>query len=363
MNSHIPAIAVHDLVKTFGTGSAAVTALEHVDLAINDNEFFTLLGPSGCGKTTLLRIIAGFEQPSHGRVEIFGDEVAGLPPFERSVNTVFQQYALFPHMSVEQNVGFGLKMQGRDAAEISSAVKESLQLVKMEEYAARKPAQLSGGQQQRIALARALSPRPKVLLLDESLSALDLKLRQAMRGELKNLQRETGITFVFVTHDQEEALTMSDRIAVISEGRIQQIGSPHDIYERPINRFVADFIGDSNFFDAVVESIDAGHGICRIGQRLSVTAMLAGEHQLNDKVTLAVRPEKIALNPHSKSDNTFVIEDSTYLGTATTYVVGDGMGVSFKVREQNSVTGEARFTVGDTVTVDMTTDTVRMLTD
>jgi len=190
MTEQADAIAVYELVKIFGTGSHAVTALSNVDLAIKDNEFFTLLGPSGCGKTTLLRMIAGFEQPTSGRVEIFGDEVAGLPPFERSVNTVFQHYALFPHMTVAENVGFGLKMQGRDAKDIEQAVGQSLELVKMGEYSSRKPSQLSGGQQQRIALARALSPHPKVLLLDEPLSALDLKLRQAMRGEGRSTDDE-----------------------------------------------------------------------------------------------------------------------------------------------------------------------------
>lgn len=363
MTAATPAIAVHDLVKVFGSGSSSVTALDHVDLGINDNEFFTLLGPSGCGKTTLLRMIAGFEQPTSGRVEIFGDEVAGLPPFERSVNTVFQQYALFPHMTVAENVGFGLKMLGRDAAEITQAVDQSLQLVKMQEFAQRRPAQLSGGQQQRIALARALSPRPKVLLLDEPLSALDLKLRQAMRSELKNLQRETGITFVFVTHDQEEALTMSDRIAVMSAGRIQQIGAPHDIYERPLNRFVADFIGDSNFFDATIESIDGDHAVCRIGQQLTLATALVGNHATSDVVTLAVRPEKISLKPSATTASEFLIKDSIYLGTDTSYVVSDQQGVAFNVREQNSITGEARFSVGDAVDIDMSIDTVRMLAD
>ncbi len=363
MNGEIPAIAVHDLVKVFGAGSNAVTALDHVDVAIRDNEFFTLLGPSGCGKTTLLRMIAGFEQPTSGRVDIFGEEVAGLPPFERSVNTVFQQYALFPHMTVSENVGFGLKMLGRGADEIAQAVEQSLKLVKMSEYAQRTPGQLSGGQQQRIALARALSPRPKVLLLDEPLSALDLKLRQAMRSELKNLQRETGITFIFVTHDQEEALTMSDRIAVMSAGRIQQIGAPHDIYERPLNRFVADFIGDSNFFEATVESIDGDRADCRIGDALSLSTALMGSHVASDVVTLAVRPEKIALSPASTTASGFKIQDSVYLGTDTSYVVSDGAGITFNVREQNSITGEARFSVGDPVDIDMSTDTVRMLAD
>jgi len=366
MKESTDAIAVHGLVKIFGSGSHAVTALDDVDLSIKDNEFFTLLGPSGCGKTTLLRMIAGFEQPTNGRVEIFGDEVAGLPPFERSVNTVFQHYALFPHMTVAENVGFGLKMQGREEKEIDRAVAQSLELVKMSEYSSRKPSQLSGGQQQRIALARALSPHPKVLLLDEPLSALDLKLRQAMRGELKTLQRETGITFVFVTHDQEEALTMSDRIAVMSAGKVQQIGSPHDIYERPFNRFVADFIGDSNFFTATLQQINGDVADCRIGKDLQVSTKLVGNHVAGDVVTLAVRPEKIALRAAgdaSEGSGAFVVHDSTYLGTDTSYTLGDGVDVSFNVREQNRVNGKARFLEGESVHIELATESVRMLAD
>lgn len=226
MNAQITAITANNVVKHYGDGPSPVVALKHVHVEIRDNEFFTLLGPSGCGKTTLLRLIAGFEQPTEGEILLFGDHLEGLEPNDRPVNTVFQSYSLFPHMTIAENIGFGLKMKGEDKSTIDSVVSEMLSLVKMEKFGKRMPNQLSGGQQQRIALVRALAPKPKVLLLDEPLSALDLKLRQAMRVELKRIQRETGITFVFVTHDQEEAMSMSDRVAVMSEGEIQQLDSP-----------------------------------------------------------------------------------------------------------------------------------------
>ena len=237
------AVEARGVSKVFGHGPDAVRALDDVSVTIRENEFFTLLGPSGCGKTTLLRLIAGFEMPSAGEILIQGEAVGHLPPHKRSVNTVFQSYALFPHMTVAENISFGLEMRGIDRAESRKAVDEMLELVKLGGLGGRQPNQLSGGQQQRVALARALANHPKVLLLDEPLSALDLKLRQEMRSELKKLQLATGITFIFVTHDQEEALTMSDRIAVMSQGKILQIGEPAQIYEHPTVRFVADFIG------------------------------------------------------------------------------------------------------------------------
>ena len=246
-------IDVRNVSKIFGAGTEQqVVALDDVSVSIAQNEFFTLLGPSGCGKTTLLRLIAGFEHPTQGSILLEGAEISALPPFQRPVNTVFQNYALFPHMSVSQNIAFGLEMQGRPNDEVAETVHNMLNLVKMESLKDRRIDQISGGQQQRVALARALAPRPKVLLLDEPLSALDLKLRKEMQVELKRLQHETGITFIFVTHDQEEALTMSDRVAVMSEGKILQIGALHEIYNRPNNRFVADFIGDTNFISADV---------------------------------------------------------------------------------------------------------------
>ena len=239
MTEPVPAVTIAGITKRFGD----VTAVDDIDLVIGDGEFFALLGPSGCGKTTTLRMIAGLDFPTMGSLKIFGDEVGTLPPNKRPVNTVFQAYALFPHMNVADNIAFGLKMQKVDRLERDRRVAEAVGLVQLGGMEGRRPNQLSGGQQQRVALARALVNRPKVLLLDEPLGALDLKLRQEMQLELKALQREVGITFVFVTHDQEEALTMSDRIAVMHEGRLLQVGTPEDIYQRPANRFVADFIG------------------------------------------------------------------------------------------------------------------------
>jgi spermidine/putrescine transport system ATP-binding protein len=381
------ALSIRNVVKVFGSGESAVTALSDVSADIQSNEFFTLLGPSGCGKTTLLRLIAGFEHATAGEIFLFGEEIENLPPHKRPVNTVFQHYALFPHMSVAENIGFGLKMLGWSAAQIEQRVAETLSLVKMEEYAARRTTQLSGGQQQRIALARALAPKPKVLLLDEPLSALDLKLRQSMREELKNLQRETGITFIFVTHDQEEALTMSDRIAVMSEGLIQQVGSPLAIYERPTNRFVADFIGDTNFLTATVDNISGDVAHCRIAEGITCQTDLVGQHTAGDQVTLVIRPEKIRIAPAansmsggsvaggSRSELPGEVTQSTYIGTDTTYHVSidsnvsiDGNvsihgNVTLAVRDQNLASGSGRFERGDKVIVELTDGSTRMLID
>ena len=276
------------LTRIYGKGATAHHALDQIDLTIKANEFFTLLGPSGCGKTTLLRLIGGFDQPTSGQIAIFGRDVAGLPPEDRPVNTVFQHYALFPHLTVAQNIGFALRMLGRPKAEIAVTVARMVALVGLEGMEGRRPDQLSGGQKQRVALARALAPGPKILLLDEPLSALDAKLRQRMRSELKALQRETGISFVFVTHDQDEALAMSDRIAVMQGGRIQQIGRPDEIYEAPANRFVADFIGGANLIPARI----ATEGAVAVGLGVIPAAGKSGDH-----VTLAIRPERLGLVP------------------------------------------------------------------
>ncbi len=359
--SNTVAVSGRDVVKQFGHGEHRVMALDGVSLEIEDNEFFTLLGPSGCGKTTLLRLIAGFEQPTRGEIFLFGDEIEDLPPHKRSINTVFQHYALFPHMTVGDNVGFGLKMLGRDPAEIDRRVRESLALAKMEKFVNRMPAQLSGGQQQRVALARALAPQPKVLLLDEPLSALDLKLRQAMRLELKTLQRETGITFIFVTHDQEEALTMSDRIAVMSEGKIQQIGNPHDIYERPVNRFVADFIGDTNFLAAEITGLDGDFADCRVSDAISLRVQATAAHAPGDRVTLAIRPEKIGLEADGGLPGR--VTGAVYLGTDVSYEVALSDDLRVAVRDQNDVSGHARFAEGDAVGVELSAAAARMLLD
>ena len=293
------AVEARNVSKVFGTGADAVRALDGVSVTIRENEFFTLLGPSGCGKTTLLRLIAGFELPTAGEILLEGQHVEHLPPYQRPVNTVFQSYALFPHMTVAQNIAFGLEMRNVPRGEIDATVNEMLGLVKMSGLGGRRPSQLSGGQQQRVALARALANHPKVLLLDEPLSALDLKLRQGMRTELKNLQKTTGITFIFVTHDQEEALTMSDRIAVMSQGKIQQLGTPLEIYEQPVNRFVADFIGDTNFVTATIDGHAGDYVRCRCGGGLDLLANPIGGTAPGATVTLAVRPEKILLKPGS----------------------------------------------------------------
>jgi spermidine/putrescine transport system ATP-binding protein len=254
-------LVIESVTKSFAHADAPVLAVDDLSLNIRENEFFTLLGPSGCGKTTLLRLIAGLESTSTGRILLSGDDITHLPPNRRPVNTVFQNYALFPHMTVAENIGFGLKMLGRPADEISTAVTDALKTIRLEQLGSRKPGELSGGQQQRVALARALVNRPRVLLLDESLSALDYKLRKDMQIELKRLQRETGVTFVFVTHDQDEALSMSDRIAVMHKGRIAQLGTPQEIYHHPTNRFVADFIGICNFVNGGIFGLSDAHDV------------------------------------------------------------------------------------------------------
>ena len=284
------AVELLHVTKAFGD----FTAVEDTSLQIADGEFFSLLGPSGCGKTTTLRMIAGFEEPTSGQIFIKGQQVSGIPPYRRPVNTVFQSYALFPHMTVAQNVAFGLEMKKTAKDEIERRVNEALALVQLPGMAARKPKQLSGGQQQRVALARALVNRPQVLLLDEPLGALDLKLRKAMQLELKQIQSEVGITFIYVTHDQEEALTMSDRIAVMSDGEVQQVGRAKEIYEHPSNRFVADFIGETNFILGQVAELGSPAKV-KIGDYIVLG--MVGDHHVNkgQSVTLAIRPEKIRL--------------------------------------------------------------------
>jgi spermidine/putrescine transport system ATP-binding protein len=303
-----------------------LVAVDDLSLELGQGEFFTLLGPSGCGKTTTLRMIAGFERPTSGEIRIEGDDVAQLPPHKRPTNTVFQSYALFPHLSVEANVAFGLKRKKVDKDEIAERVKAELERVGLASEAKRRPSQLSGGMQQRVALARALVNLPKVLLLDEPLGALDLKLRKGLQVELKRIQREVGITFVYVTHDQEEALTMSDRIAVMNRGRVEQVAAPEDVYNRPATTFVAGFIGVSNLMPATVTSASAGRGTVRLdsGPELetSVDGIPAGE-----RCHAVVRPEKLLI-AHA-SDATAdgqasvegVVEASVYLGTSTQIVV------------------------------------------
>lgn len=344
------AVDARNVGKVYGTGTGAVTALGDVSIAIKQGEFFTLLGPSGCGKTTLLRCIAGFETPTSGAVYLSGRDITYMPPNERPVNTVFQSYALFPHLSVADNIGFGLKMQGKPDAEIKAAVNRVLSLVKLEDFAKRLPQQLSGGQQQRVALARALAPKPEVLLLDEPLSALDLKLRKEMQSELKRLQIETGITFVFVTHDQEEALTMSNRIGVMSAGALLQVGTPHDIYDRPVNRFVADFIGETNFLDGRVEGTQV-----RIATGDLLAVRLDGHA---GTITLAIRPEQVSLLAPGNGIAAKIV-DATYLGTDTHYTLALGQNSTLVARVQSN--SLAAFGVGDNVGVSIDTQAVQVL--
>jgi len=359
MNSHPSAIAIRQVGKHYGS----FEALRDISLEIADNEFFTLLGPSGCGKTTLLRMIAGFESTTRGEIFLYGDEIEALPPNKRPVNTVFQSYALFPHMNVAQNIGFGLKMLGWSEVDVKKRVDDMISTVKLEEFVHRKPAQLSGGQQQRVALARAIAPKPKVLLLDEPLSALDLKLRQQMRVELKSLQRETGITFIFVTHDQEEALTMSDRIAVMSAGELQQVGAPGDVYERPVNRFVADFIGETNLLETAVTEVIGGRVHCTIGNGDRIVASTYSNATLQNPETIAgkkgllsLRPEKILVvtetsAPQALPDSGTTIQgrllNTTYLGTDTQLSVELGDQSVLSVRLQNTVQETPPIQIGD----------------
>jgi len=359
------AVEVRNLRKVFNPQSdSPVVALDGVSLNVADNEFFTLLGPSGCGKTTLLRLVAGFETATEGEIFLFDEPIETLPPHKRPINTVFQQYALFPHLSVFENVAFGLEMLKWETSKVKETVMRMLELVKMAQFAERKPAQLSGGQQQRIALARALAPNPKVLLLDEPLSALDLKLRQAMRLELKTLQRETGVTFLFVTHDQEEALTMSDRVAVMSAGRVQQVGSVTEIYETPVNRFVADFIGRSNFLTGKVETVTADEVQVRLESGALVPLKTNSACQRGETVTLVLRPEKIALKEAETGTNGTLrgkVLNRVYLGTDTTYQVKVAEDLELEVRDQNALTGAARFEVGDEVALHVAPNAARVL--
>lgn len=359
------AVRIENVIKRFGEGEGAVHALADVSLDIHDNEFFTLLGPSGCGKTTLLRCIAGFEQVSDGRILLFDDEIEDLPPNKRPVNTVFQHYALFPHMSVATNVGFGLRMLKRSKTESEAIVSRMLKLVDMAHLADRRPTQLSGGQQQRVALARALATHPRVLLLDEPLSALDLKLRQQMRVELKQLQEETGITFTFVTHDQEEALTMSDRIAVMSDGKVQQVGTPTEIYERPINHFVANFIGETNFFDVEVENVAGSEATCVTLGGARVVAHAVDGCKAGDSVSLSVRPERIRFGDDDGRGGSLngTIERLTYLGTDTHYRVRLTEGGDVLVRVQNAHGENKIAAVGDSVMLRFDPGAVVMLVD
>ena len=356
------AIELDEVVRRFGL----VEALARVTLSVRRGEFFSLLGPSGCGKTTLLRIIAGLDLPDEGRLRIGGADVRGVPAHKRPVNTVFQSYALFPHLDVRDNVAFGLRMRRAPAAEIETRVKRVMAMVEIEALSGRKTSELSGGQKQRVALARALVNEPQVLLLDEPLGALDLKLRQQLQVELHALQRRLGITFVYVTHDQDEALTMSDRIAVMNSGRIEQLGPSDELYERPRTRFVAQFLGSCNLLEGTVTSSQSGMMMVRTG-----VGLLNVAHSVQtapavqcDRLTLAIRLEKVLLLPAGVGVNSCRarIDDAIYSGAETQYLLRAGER-SLKARLMNTRADHQRWRVGDEVFVHLPPDGLIVLDD
>ena len=341
-----PAVELVHVIKRFGD----VVAVSDVSLKIEDGEFFSLLGPSGCGKSTSLRMIAGLETATDGDVLLRGESMKGIPPFKRPVNMVFQNYALFPHLSVERNVSFGLEMKKVPKEEIEVRVTEALEMVRMPDMAKRRPNQLSGGQQQRIALARALVNRPEVLLLDEPLGALDLKLRKAMQLELKQLQEQVGITFIYVTHDQEEALIMSDRIAVMHDGKVLQIGSPEEIYERPRNRFVADFIGEINFLEGTVTDINGEEIDVSLDESTTIKTHSNFSVHKGQRVGVVIRPEKISLASTGMVEGQIL--EIIYIGTDTRYIIRLKNDASVTVREQNLNSKQAnKYQKGDGVSL------------
>jgi len=361
------AVELRNVSKRFpGPGGEIVAAVRDVTLQIEDGEFFSMLGPSGCGKTTSLRMIAGFELPTAGEMFIHGKPMGRTPPFQRPVNTVFQNYALFPHMTIGENVAFGLQMDGVAKGEIDERVKQALATARLPGYEKRRIRQMSGGQQQRVALARALVKRPEVLLLDEPLGALDLKLRKEMQIELKRLQREVGITFVYVTHDQEEALTMSDRIAVMSNGVTLQIGTANEIYERPNCKFVADFIGESNFLTGKISGHDGSSVAVALPGGLTVHAVTESALPNGREVSVAVRPEKIDLGRTHGDANQFDGQVATviYIGTDTHYNVRLAGDQLVRVRIQNDLPGSRPLAnEGDAVTISFSAQAARVLTE
>jgi spermidine/putrescine transport system ATP-binding protein len=350
--TELPAIELRGVVKEFHAHGEVVAAVKGVDLTIDEGEFFSMLGPSGCGKTTTMRMIAGFEEPTRGTVFLHGSDVTSTPPNRRDVNMVFQSYALFPHMSVYDNVAFGLRRRKVDGKEIARRVDEILSIVDLSGREKRRPRELSGGQQQRVALARALVNKPSALLLDEPLGALDLKLRQAMQVELKRIQREVGITFVYVTHDQGEALTMSDRIAVMNDGGIEHLGTPREIYEHPATKFVAGFIGTSNLLSGVVSQVGNGASVIDLGPHEQI--VVPGNGAPGANLELTVRPEKINIGTAQPPTNGHsvvrgVVTEVVYLGTSTNYNVRTSTGADVVVFTQNAASAEDIAERGDSV--------------
>jgi spermidine/putrescine transport system ATP-binding protein len=385
-------VELKNVVKAFPTRQEGrqVVAVDNVSLEINRGEFFALLGPSGCGKTTTLRMIAGFEDTTSGEILIRGQAVQNVPPFHRPVNTVFQDYALFPHMTVLQNVMFGLEMEGVSKKEARTRALEALEMVRLHQAEDRRPRQLSGGQQQRVALARALVKKPAVLLLDEPLGALDLKLRKALQYELAGLQEALGITFIYVTHDQEEAMTMADRIAVMSAGRVLQVGTPEEIYESPTTQFVADFIGETNFLQGQMADQKNGFAHVKLDDTLEIKAAVGEtEARSGQKVTIAIRPEKVnlfaATGLHKYADGTTETVDqhrallmrdpdinmtlgrvlhANYIGTDTRYIVSVGQSQQLVARIQNfGLRSDTAFEVGQEVNIFWDAENARVLTE
>jgi putrescine transport system ATP-binding protein len=316
-----PYISIENVTKRFGD----FTAVNNLSLSIYEREFFALLGASGCGKSTLLRMLAGFDEPTSGRILLDGQDLRGIPPYRRPVNMMFQSYALFPHMTVEQNIAFGLKQESMPRAEIDQRVADMLKLVKLTQFAKRKPHQLSGGQRQRVALARSVAKRPKVLLLDEPLGALDKKLREETQFELMDLQQNLGLTFVVVTHDQEEAMTMADRIAILDKGQVMQVATPAEIYEAPVSRFVANFVGNVNMFEGKVKAREANSARIVGASGAEITVENAGEAAAGNEVAFAIRPEKIKVSSRRPEGAANAMEgevfDLAYLGDMTVYHV------------------------------------------
>ncbi len=341
-----PIIEIRSVTKRFG---GVVTAVDDVSLDIQSGEFFALLGPSGCGKTTLLRMLAGFETPTKGEVRIAGKDMAGVPPNRRDVNMVFQSYAVFPHMSVAENVGYGLKVTGTPKTEIDARVQEALALVQLEGYGERKPDQLSGGQRQRVALARALVKKPQVLLLDEPLSALDAKLREAMQLELVGLQHAVGITFVIVTHDQDEALSMADRIAVMDSGRVRQVAPPEELYEFPSSRFVADFIGKMNLFQGKVTG--GSNNASEVAVEGLGAMCLPHAKNLSGEIGIAVRPEKVKVSSQRPQSEAVAFEaklvNFAYHGSESHLFLSTDGGVRIAVTLQNESRSGTQFRAGE----------------
>lgn len=341
----MPFLEIFDLTKVYGDK----VVLDHLDLSAEEGEFISLLGPSGCGKTTVLRLIAGFLHPDRGSISVRGESITGLPPYRRNIGMVFQNYALFPHMTVGQNIAFGLEQRRVGRKEITLAVAAALELVRLEGFASRRPVELSGGQQQRVALARALVFKPRLLLLDESLSALDKKLRVQMQLELRQIQKEVGVTAVFVTHDHEEALTMSDRVAVMRGGRIVQLDTPARVYRAPADDFVAESLGEANLFHGVVESTRTGGFILGLDSGASLTLSSDQPVASGTRCTVALRPEDITLEPASeKSDPQGEIRSVAFAGNTTLFVV-EAFGQQVRVRRPNTVGTDNGFSVGEAV--------------